>query len=75
MSKDDAIIIIANLEDVSMFFNPCDVQEAKTMAIKAIEQEQEQGPKPGCWLDKDGNVIEVHSWQEWMNYMKRSGNE
>lgn len=50
--------------------------EALEMAIKALEQYQEQGSRPGCWLDKDGNVIEVHSWQEWMNYMKvRKNNE
>ena len=39
MSREEAITIIGNLEDKDILFNPCDVQDAKTMAIKALEQE------------------------------------
>lgn len=39
MTREEAITIIGNLEDKDILFNPCDVQDAKTMAIKALEQE------------------------------------
>lgn len=39
MTREEAIIIIGNLEDKDILYNPCDVQDAKTMAIKALEQE------------------------------------
>lgn len=39
MTNQEAITIIGNLEDKDILYNPCDVQDAKTMAIKALEQE------------------------------------
>jgi hypothetical protein len=39
MTNQEAITIIGNLEDKDILFNPCDVQDAKTMAITALEQE------------------------------------
>ncbi len=36
MTDQEAITIIGNLEDKDILFNPCDVQDAKTMAIKAL---------------------------------------
>ena len=36
MTREEAITIIGNLEDKDILFNPCDVQDAKTMAINAL---------------------------------------
>jgi NADH pyrophosphatase NudC (nudix superfamily) len=49
MTNQEAITIIGNLEDKDILYNPCDVQDAKTMAIKALEQE----PKTGHWITKE----------------------
>lgn len=36
MTREEAIKIIGNLEDKDILFNPCDVQDAKAMAINAL---------------------------------------
>ena len=48
MTNQEAITIIGNLEDKDILFNPCDVQDAKTMAIKSLEQEPTIGQLFSC---------------------------
>lgn len=59
MTNQEAITIIGNLEDKDMLFNPCDVQDAKTMAIKALEQEP-------C---KDIRFVTIHCPYTGRNYI------
>lgn len=55
MTRDEAVMIIGNLTDADNEYNVTDVQNAKTMAIEALNQQ-----KAGYWIKVNDDVNKIH---------------